>query len=177
MKRIACIFLTSLFLLYLGGIQLLYWVKMNKAKYEATAFTQKQDLKTTDTKNFLFTNDQYALIKWLEANKEFSINGQRFDIINIEKTQEGIKITCYNDNEETEIAQAFQKFADKLFPIHQQSNNSDTDVISKITKEYTSLHYEFNFSIFEKSNSVFIPEDTHSSISLPDNIWHPPTLC
>jgi hypothetical protein len=177
MKKIACIFLTSLFLLYLGGIQLLYWAKMNKAKYEATVFIQNQGFKTLDTKCFLFTNSQYASIQWIEANKEFSTNGQRYDIIDIEKTQEGIKITCYCDNEETEIVNAFQKFADKFFPTQQQSNSSDTDIISKITKEYMPIDLTFKFSTYEKVSSTFIKEGSLYSILLPAGIWHPPTLC
>ena len=174
MTTISLIFI---FLLYLGGMQLVYWVKLDEAKYKASEQISNHALDCSNTKDFVFTTDQYKGLHWIETDKEFEFQGHRYDIATLQYLNNGIKLTCYNDNEETEIAQAFQKFADKFFPIHKQSNNSDNDVISKITKEYTALNYEFNFSTFENNNSVFIQEDTHSSISLPDNIWHPPTLC
>jgi len=164
-------------MLYLGGIQLVYWVKMNSAKHEAASFIQNRNFAASDTRYFVFTTAQYKALQWLEENKEFNFNGQHYDITDLQYMSDGVKITCYSDNEETEIANAFQKFADKFFPAHQQSSNSDNDLISKLTKDYLPLVFEFNFSTFEKSSSCFIKEDIHSPLSLPASIWHPPTIC
>jgi hypothetical protein len=177
MKRLAGILLVSVFMLYLGGIQLMYWLKMDGAKQKASLSIQNHNLKKADIKDFVLTSSQYNSLNWLEKNKEFTLNNQLYDIAGIEYSSNGIKITCYTDNEETELADAFGKFADRFFSTNQQSNGSENDLINKITKEYLPLPSIFSFAVFEKEITSIIKNDIHCSVSLPDNIWHPPATC
>jgi hypothetical protein len=177
MNRIAAIFLTLTFVLYLGGMQLMYWVKIDNAKRDATATILRHSAKAVDTKDFSFTTSQYNSLSWLDKNKEFIFDGQHYDIAGIEYLSGSIKVSCYNDNEETEIANAFQKFSNKLFSTHQQSNSSDNDVLSKITKEYLPLNPVLVQPKIEKSISIITKENTPTLSLLTADIWHPPSIC
>jgi hypothetical protein len=177
MKGLAAIFLILTFVLYLGGIQLMYWVKMDSAKYKAAEFVQTHSTKSSQTKDFVFTSSQYDALQWLEKNKEFVSNGQRYDIASIVYSAEGVKISCYNDNEETEIANAFQMFSERLLSTHQQSNSNDNDILSKITKEYLPLSLVFLQPRFEKQSSFMVVENIPLSASPISDIWHPPAVC
>ena len=177
MKRIAAIFLTLIFLLYLGGIQLMYWVRIDTAKHQASTFIQNNKANTNNTIEFILTPSEYNALNWSDRNKEFTIDGQRYDITGIEYLSNGIKITCYQDNPETEVVSAFQKFAERLFSSHQQSGNSDNDVISKITKEYLPLKLVMAPQIYNRAVSLVISEDIDSSLLFTADIWHPPLSC
>ncbi|MGP8214317.1 MAG: hypothetical protein ACLQQ4_02005 [Bacteroidia bacterium] len=176
MKKLSAIFLTLTFMLYLGGLQLMYWVKIDNAKHEAAMFIGKH-INASNAKDFVFTSSQYSSLEWLEKNKEFIFEGQRYDITTIEYSSSGVKVSCYSDNEETELAKEFQQLANKLFSSHQQSNGSDNDVFSKITKEYLPLSLIFLQPRFKKSISVITTENTPALTSLVANIWHPPATC
>ena len=165
MKRIASIFLALTFILYLGGIQLMYWVKIECAKYKATEFVLNHIDKKSSAKDLIFTSSQYNALQWLDKNKEFVLNGQRYDIAAIVYSSEGVKISCYSDNEETEIANAFQSFSERLLSTHQQSNNSDNDILSKITKEYLPLSLISRQPRFEKRSSFIVVENIPLSAS------------
>src|ERR1700722_19469984 len=156
MKRVATLFLILTFLLYLGGMQLMYWVKIDNAKREATATLLRHSAKIADTKDFTFTSSQYNSLNWLEKNKEFVLYGQRYDIATLEYNSKGVKIACYTDNEETEIANAFNQFANKLYSTTEQSSNTNNDLLNKITKEYIPLSLLFLQPRYEKSSPVLV---------------------
>lgn len=177
MKRIAAIFLTMIFLLYLGGMQLMYWVRIDTAKHQASALIQNNKANASNTTEFILTPSQYNSLNWSDRNKEFTIEGQRYDITGIEYLSNGVKIICYQDNPETEVVSAFQKFAERLFSSHQQSGNSDNDLISKITKEYLPLKLVVAPQIYERAFSLIISEDIHSPLLFTADIWHPPLSC
>jgi hypothetical protein len=177
MKGAAVIFLTLTFVLYLGGMQLMYWVKMDSAKHKAAEFVQNHSTKTSETKDFVFTSSEYNALQWLEKNKEFVIAGQRYDIETISYSSEGVKITCYSDNEETEIANEFQAFSERLLSTHPQSNSSDNDILSKITKEYLPINLVFLQPGVEKRTSLMVVENIPLSASPISDIWHPPAVC
>lgn len=176
MKRIAAIFLTLTFLLYLGGIQLMYWVKIDAAKHNAAALIKNKKCNESTTE-FILTSSQYNALNWSDRNKEFIVDGQRYDITAIEYVSGGIKITCYQDSPETEVVSAFQKFAERFFSSHQQSGNTDTDVLSKITKEYLPLNIVLAPESTISSFAFVISEKSYSSLLSIANIWHPPLNC
>ncbi len=178
MKRVAALFLTLTFLLYLGGMQLMYWVKIDNAKRDATATLLRHSAKTADARDFEFSSSQYNSLNWLEKNKEFIFDGQRYDIATIEYSSNGVTISCYADNEETEIANAFHQFANKLYSNNEQSNSTNnTDVLNKITKEYLPLSLIFLQPRYEKSSPVIVTEEIPTFSSLIADIWHPPANC
>jgi hypothetical protein len=162
---------------YLGGMHVVYWAKLVAAKHAAAKHIQNNSLDKSNTHHFIFTVAEYKALTWSEEDKEFDFNGERYDITHIQKIAGHIKITCYIDTAEAEVVTAIKNFTEKLFPAHQQSGTNDTDVINKITKEYLPIDFAFNFSAFEKGSSSFIKKETHISLSLPANIWHPPTIC
>jgi len=177
MKRVAALFLTLTFLLYLSGMQLMYWVKIDNAKHDATVTILRHSTKIIDTKYFTLTSSQYNSLNWLEKNKEFVLDGQRYDIATTEYSSTGVKISCYTDNEETEIANAFHQFANKLYSTNEQSNSNGTDLLNKITKEYIPLGLLLLHPKYEKSSPVLVEENAPTFSSLIADIWHPPANC
>ena len=177
MNKIASIFLTLTFVLYLGGMQLMYWIKIDAARHEARSFVQKNNIESSDSKEFVFTANQYNSLQWSEKSKEFTFKGVRYDIVTATYTTTGVKLICYSDNEETEIVNAFHHFTERLFNTHQQSNSNDNDIISKITKEYISLKLIAPQTKFEEHLSFVITEKNPLLQSPISDIWHPPAIC
>jgi hypothetical protein len=164
-------------MLYLGGIQLMYWIRLDAAKYDAKAYVEKNISQNFNSQELLLTASQFNSLQWLENNKEFVLNGQRYDIIGITYTSQGVKVNCYSDKEETEIANAFEHFAERLFNAHQQSNSNDTDIISKITKEYLPLKAATLQTRFTNQISFVTAKKFPLLQSPVSDIWHPPAIC
>jgi hypothetical protein len=177
MKSLTSIFLLSVFTLYLGGMQLLYWVKVDNAKQKAISFIQNHSTKESETRDFEFSRQEYNSLTWLEKNKEFTYQGVHYDISSINYTSGNIVVKCYTDNEETEIVNAFNQYTNKLFSNHQQSNSTDNDIISKITKEYIPLSLYCNFSSPVKATTIFTNVPQFLISSPISDIWHPPAIC
>lgn len=177
MRRIVSIFLTLTFMLYLGGIQLLYWIRIDTARHNATVFIQEHYGEQGASQQLVFTDSQYNSLQWSEKNKEFVFQGQRYDIANITHNPKGVKIDCYKDNEETDIANDFHYFTERLFNTHQNSGTNENDVISKITKEYLPFATIVSQHDFPIEKSFIIEENYPIIVSPVSNIWHPPTIC
>jgi len=177
MKTLISIFLVSVFTLYLVGMQMLYWVKIDNAKQKATSFIQNHSTKESETRDFEFSRQEYNSLTWLEKNKEFTYQGVHYDISSINYSSGNVIVKCYTDNEETEIVNAFNQYTSKLLSNHQQSNSTDNDIISKITKDYLPLSNYCNFASPVKYTTIFtntVPILISSPIS---DIWHPPAIC
>ncbi len=177
MKKIAAIFLSFLFLIYLGGIQVMYWVKIDGAKKDASAFLNNNKFKKNSDTKLLFTTAQYNSLGWSDNNKEFTYNCQLYDVSEIKYVAGGVEVQCYADNAETEVVNAFHNFIDHLLSSQSRSGSSDNDMISKIIKEYVSIKitpipdsFCFNIIPFASKAKLY-------TFSLPASIWHPPASC
>lgn len=176
MKVLTSVLLTVTFVLYLGGIQLFYWVRIDSARHNAAVRMQDKGA-ANNTLELTYTNKQYDKLQWLEKNKEFIYNGQRYDISSIKYTSTGVVLKCYHDNEETEIAEAFEHFASKLFNGHQANQTSNGDIIAKITKEYLPLDFKMTQNRVGGRIYFIIAQQYPLRYSPISDIWHPPATC
>lgn len=176
MKKITGILLAFTFVLYLGGIQIAYWLKMSAHKRETQTAIQSHKLPENNTVKFSLTSLEYASLAWSERSKEFSYLGQRYDIIGIQYYSDEIIITCYSDKEETRLVNAFTGFVKKFFSSPQHTNDKTPSMASNLCKEYlpseplTSFLYA-GVLISIKAKCAFV--NMHPK---PDDIWHPPTI-
>ena len=175
MKKATVAALILVFTLYLGGVQVFYWFKLNDAKKDASRSIQGK-LALNETKEFSFTTDEYDALAWSEKNKEFILNGNSYDIVAINYTSDLIKLVCYPDNKESDIVAAFNNFMDRMFSAHQSSGTDNNDMASKLCKEY--LPNERLVPCFFPRVLTTINTDCVlvNSSDLIGNIWHPPTL-
>jgi|SRR6185437_8200903 len=178
MKRLVPVLLVCTFLLYLFGVQFIYWLKVENARQIAHSFINKKDLKATP-KVFSLTIDQYNALSWNEKDKEFSLNGQDYDVIRINHlTDSKIEVECYADNLETEITIAFKDIASTLFASdHQKGDNKETDLLSKITKEYIPIHLNNNPVLFYNAISFLSKKDALPLPCKSLSVWRPPCNC
>ena len=179
MKRVVPVLLACTFLLYLFGIQFIYWLKVENAKSISQSFILKKDLKTNTTKLFSFTPAEYNSLNWTEKDKEFVINNQDYDVIIIKHISgTTIEIQCYADNLETEISAAFQGMATVLFSAnHQKGDTKENDLLSKITKEFIPLCFLYPPQPSYKMCPFILKKNILPSGTLTLPVWRPPSHC
>jgi hypothetical protein len=176
MRKITCIILTLTFILYLGGVQVMYWIKMSVCKEQVQTLIHGHKLSRKNTVDFSFTSSEYNSLDWSEQNKEFTYKGERYDIVGIQYFSEEIIVKCYSDNEETEVIDAFSGFIKKMFSCPQHTNESNTDIASNIYKEYLPSEF-FVPSHFARVLISIKATCVLVNVSAKvDDIWHPPTL-
>jgi hypothetical protein len=101
LKRfIPIIFLTILFLSQFG-YYVFYTVQLELAKESAKELLLKQVPDSLLSKISLTDNGQN--IQWEEEGKEFSLNGEMYDVVKIKKENGNIYIFCVNDDNEDKI--------------------------------------------------------------------------
>jgi hypothetical protein len=176
MRKIISTLLTLIFVLYLGGVQVMYWVKMSTCKQQVQTLIHGHKLSRKNTIDFSFTPSEYSALSWSEENKEFNYKGQRYDIMAMQFYSDKILITCYSDDNESILVEAFSGFIKKMFSSSQQNNNSNNDIASNIYKEYIPAESPvplFFSRVLISIEAKCVLVDVSAKI---DAIWHPPTL-
>jgi len=176
MKKITGILLAFTFVLYLGGIQMAYWLRMSAHKQETQFSIRHNQVSKDNSVKFSFTSEQYNSLAWSEKNKEFSYQGQRYDIIGMQYCSDEIIVTCFSDKEETNLVNAFSGFIKNLFSSPLHTNDKTPDIANTLCKEYlpSEPSSPFLFShvlISIKAGCVLV--NVSGQI---DSIWRPPTL-
>jgi len=177
MKKTAAILLALVFILYIGGVKILYGLKLDTVKETSFNYIKKGNLNKEETRDFTFTKLQYAELNWADFNKEFTYNNQDYDILSVHTIGNQVKMLCYKDDLETEISTAFNTVLDKLFTPHQQSKNADENMSGKIFKEYLPQEYIPASTLQTSFLTYIFQEHKFISFSPVDSIWHPPSLC
>jgi hypothetical protein len=163
-----------LFLLYLGGIQVIYWLRIDNAKATSLCNIKNNNISNESVKEFVFSQHDYNSLDWNEKNKEFNLSNCEYDIITVTHLKDGIHVKCCQDDLETELTNAFHGFIEHLFPSHAQPGNSDNDIVSKIIKEYIFKPNVLIPNLSFLGNVLFESEVIQYFLSLPASIWHPP---
>ena len=176
MKRATGILLAFIFLIYLGGIQVYYSVKMNAVKKQSSYLTASHKIPLDNTVRLSFSPNQYSQLNWSERNKEFTYNGRHYDIINIDFYSDEVTLTCYDDSKETDLTKMFDGFMNKMFSHSQSSDNSTNDLASKLCKEYlpnisTPQLFFFHVTTTIKADCVLV--NHHALIA---DVWRPPSM-
>ena len=176
MKRATGISLAFIFILYLGGIELLYSLKIDIVRKQSAALINDHKTSIDNTSSFSFTPSQYSALDWSERNREFTYNGKHFDIIYLDFYSDEIKVTCLDDSRETSLIDDFTGFMKRMFSQSQSSNDNNNDITSKICKEYLpnlSIKPSFFFHVITtiKADCVLV-----NPCALIADIWHPPSL-
>jgi hypothetical protein len=176
MKRTTGLFLSLLFLFYLGGIEVFYTLKMSVVKRQSAEGISNHKISLNNTCTFSFTPSQYSNLNWSERNKEFTYNGKHLDIISLAFYTDEIKVVCFDDSNETSLVDEFTGFMKKMFSQGSSSDNSNNDMANKICKEYlpnptVPQSYFFHVITTIKANCVLV--NHYAPIA---GIWHPPSL-
>jgi hypothetical protein len=176
MRKITSILLALTFVLYLGGMQVLYWVKISVHKQETATMIQHNNVAKDKTAKFSFTSTEYNSIAWSERNKEFSFQGQRYDIIGIQYCSDEVIVTCYADKDETSLADAFSGFIKKMFAAPQHNSDSGNGMANSLCKEYMPSDPLLAFFYEQQLTSIKARCMLVNIAPYHANIWHPPTL-
>src|SRR5579859_4035111 len=81
---------------YFAGYRLVYSFVMHSAKAEASFAIQHNGAITTIT----LSDKEFANLNWTDKNKEFSTNGQLYDLVSITKSGNVHILQVYDDKNE-----------------------------------------------------------------------------
>ena len=157
---------------YFAGYRIVYSIVMTGAKEDA-AFAIKHH---GALNRLTMSCKEYAGLSWTEKNKEFTYNGQLFDMVSMQKSGDSVILTVYNDKNETRWAKAMNDFVKELFPSEKNKNTDPAEgFMSAFQKEYTPLE-KVKIGYAPETTKVFY--DTERSTRIPllliKPIWHPP---
>ncbi len=134
--------------------------------YHHSIFQQAtKQLKEEETEKIFFTDKQFALLTWIEDNKEFEWNNKMFDVTKIDKTKEGYLIYCENDGLE-EILISFLKSIKK----EMEGNLSVLTAQPQFFQAIVGYSFSSNSLNLERANSNY--NQTYQSID--SSIASPP---
>lgn len=160
---------------YFAGYKLVYSFVMHNAKAEAS-FAIKHNGSIV---NMTLSDKEYANLGWTDKNKEFSLNGQLYDLVSITKSGNSYILQVYNDKNETRWAKAMNDFVKFLFPDnHGKKPMHAEGLLSAFQKEYTPLQkVTVVYTPETKNSSHIVNGDICPSTLLIKPIWHPPASC
>jgi hypothetical protein len=176
MKRATGFFLAFIFILYLGGIEVFYTLKVGVVKKQSAALISNHKIQLDNTVSFSFTPSQYQSLNWSERNKEFTYNEEHYDIVSIDFYSDEIKVVCFDDSNETGVVSEFTGFMKRMFSQSQSSDNSNNDMASKICKEYLpnqNISQLFFFHVITTIQADCVLVNRHALVA---DIWRPPSL-
>ena len=172
-RAIAFVMLIAMFH-YVAGYRLMYSLGILFAKQEAKECMVE---KKAETQKITLTASEYQSLQWTEDNKEFSLNNEMYDVVSIQKSGDSYIINVYSDDKETQWTANYHDFEKQIYHSDQssKSNKSAEEVMSSFQKEFTPpsqfVISNLQFTVIKTPAVAF---EQHS-LSLPDNIFHPPT--
>lgn len=167
---------TMLFALtyYFAGYRLVYFVITSDAKSQAFSAMKN---KNTVLEKLELDQNTYSKLKWTEGHKEFSYNGQLYDMVSVSKAGNNYSVLVYADKNETQWVKALDNFVKQLFPSDNSKANKNVESItSAFQKEYLPLN---KISIAQPNVTCSIHYFNIVNIyTIPATaaIWHPPAL-
>lgn len=176
MKNITATLLTLVFILYLSGMQMMYWVKMSVHREETENMIRSHEVTKANTMKFSFSSEEYSSLSWSERNKEFLYQGQHYDIIGIQYCSDEIIVTCYIDKDETSLVDAFSGFVKKMFASPQHNNDNGSSIANSLCKEYMPSDPLMAFFYAQQLTSIEARCMFVNMALYHADIWHPPTL-
>src|SRR5581483_5130746 len=121
---------------YFAGYRIVYSIVMHSAKEDA-AFAIHHHGVLADLS---LSAAEYANLSWIEKNKEFTYNGQLYDLVASEKSGDSIVLKVYDDKNEARWAKAMNDFVKVLFPSGKTQNTDPAEgFMTAFQKEYTPL--------------------------------------
>ncbi|HWY99058.1 MAG TPA: hypothetical protein VNY36_08240, partial [Bacteroidia bacterium] len=151
-----------------------YFVITSDAKSEAFSAMKN---KNTVLEKLELDKTAYSNIKWTEGHKEFSYNGQLYDMVSVAKIGAIYSVLVYADKNETQWVKALDNFMKELFPSDNTKANKNVESItSALQKEYLPLN---KLSIVPPDATYTIRySNTLNIYKIPATaaIWHPPAI-
>lgn len=109
--------------------------------------------KKNNLQEVLFTKEQFNKINWIKINKEFILNGNRYDVFNRKFNEVRIILVCYRDKEEDE---AFKKLSRKTQSENKHHKNKKKDNFKlKIETTIHQFSIRLNTNIVQKNYLIF----------------------
>jgi len=158
---------------YFAGYRIVYFMLTKDARSFASAEIKN---KSTKKETLVLDKTEFANVKWTEEGKEFSYNGQMYDIINISKTTDRYAVLAYADKNETEWVKALNDFVKQLFPADNSKNNKNSEsVIAALQNEYLPLS-TIKLMMPDATQVVYHKQALHGeSIYCHLSTWRPPS--
>jgi hypothetical protein len=176
MKRIASIGLAFIFLIYLLGIQFVYWAELSQVKQNSARLIQGGALEKNAKAVFYFSSAEFNSLIWTEGKKEFTLNEHHFDVVNIDYLQGKVKVTCYSDDKENHLVNAFSDLIGKFIASHAPSKNAKNTLT--VQKDYLPQDCnDFNMRPLIYAHTGL---NRHRQFGLPrtfiSDSWNPPRI-
>ncbi len=161
---------------YVAGYRLMYSIGIFLAKQEAKeCMVEKKD----HVKKITLSASDYSSLKWTEDNKEFSFNNEMYDVSAIQKSGSNYIITVFVDDKETQWVTSYHDFEKQIYHADQSNKGTKSaeELSSAFQKEFApEVQLTIDNSEFTVVKMPVVAIMQHT-LSLPDNIFHPPSNC
>ncbi len=101
-KRITSILFVTALLFNVFGYFALFSIEKNRIQKEVKTYI-KEGIPKNKLKAFVFTPTEFENLQWTKPGKEFRLNGEMYDIIQIELNGENKIYWCYHDMAESKL--------------------------------------------------------------------------
>ena len=157
---------------YFAGYRIVYFMLTKDAKSYAWAAMKN---KNTVLQKLVMNKADYNKLEWTEGGKEFSTNGQLYDVVSISKVGTSYAIEVYVDKNETQWVKALNDFVKQIFPADNTKSNKNVEsVISAFQSEYLPIN-KVNVASPDVTYTVHYSHTLNmAALCHSSAIWHPP---
>jgi hypothetical protein len=155
MKRFFSIALLLVFLFNMVGSYIYFSFLRKNIQYEIKQII-RNGLKEKDLTLIIVPVGELSRLNWLKPQKEFSRNGEMFDVVKSTTKEGKTYLYCINDRKEKELISNFRR--------NRQSNKS-TELLKKITPVQFLIYKDSFFQEFFSDDLIYSSfSNTYSSI-------------
>ncbi len=128
MRKIFPILILSIFMFMLGGNYLIFYFEKSIIQHEIKEKIE-QGLKDDDLYLVIIHQNDLNKVAWLKPGKEFTRNGEMFDVVRKKNIGTDVYFYCINDKKESKLVSDFTK------------KNNESSQTNKILRKFLGFKY------------------------------------
>ncbi|OFY83859.1 MAG: hypothetical protein A3F72_07620 [Bacteroidetes bacterium RIFCSPLOWO2_12_FULL_35_15] len=152
MKKIAALFLLSIFLFNTVGFYFVFRAEQYLVKSEVQNKI-KSGFDPSELEAVTINKDKLADVQWLKHGKEMFYNNQMYDIVKSTETSSTITFYCINDTKEKALLSKLENHINThVVSSNPTKNDSSKKIIDTVIKLYFSN--QMSFSVFQSESTI-----------------------
>jgi hypothetical protein len=174
MKKVAAIFLLSIFLFNTVG----YYIAFQAVQYQIKAEVKSEIIKGLPIDKLeivIISKNNLSKVEWFENGDEMEYNGNRYDIVKITKNETSTTYYCMNDKQEEQLFSNLDNHINTHIAANKPVKNQAAKNLEKsVVKVYFQSKQFLKFTVLELNSSKFSPVQLNYTSALLETNSPPP---